>query len=119
MGRAQLHGAIVVSALESNGVEWLPGGLPGVLPVILDWNCDRFAYRIVEDVGRQGRAAIASSGYPRDIPGVPRDRNLKGISFAVANATGFAARALEAAPGAQLVALLEELRRNAPQSIPV
>ena len=30
VGRAQLHGAIVVSALESNGVEWLPGGLPGV-----------------------------------------------------------------------------------------
>ena len=119
VGRAQLHGAIVVSAVESGGAEWLPGSLPGVLPVILDWNCDRFAYRIVEDVDPQGRAAIAASGYPRDIPGVPRDRNLKGISFAVANATGFAARALEAAPGAQLVALIEELRRNARQSIPV
>jgi subtilisin family serine protease len=114
--RAQTQGAIVVSAAESDGAEWLPGSLPGVLPVILDWTSDRFAYRIVE---HRGRAVIAASGYPRDIPGVARERNLKGISFAVANATGFAARALEAAPGAPLTALVDELRRNATQSVPV
>jgi hypothetical protein len=34
-----------------------------------------------------------ASGYPRPIPGVPADRNLHGISFAVANVTGFVARA--------------------------
>jgi hypothetical protein len=47
-------------------------------------------------VSENGRSCIAASGYPRDIPGVPRERNIKGVSFAVANATGFAARALEA-----------------------
>ena len=31
---------------------------------------------------------FAASGYPRPIPGVPREKNLKGISFAVANVTG-------------------------------
>jgi subtilisin family serine protease len=103
---AQSRGAIIVSAAESDGVEWLPGCLPGVLPVVLDWTCDRFAYRVVE---HRGRPTIAASGYPRDIPGVPRERNLKGLSFAVANATGFAARALEAAPGARLATLLDTL----------
>jgi hypothetical protein len=29
---------------------------------------------------------------PRPIPGVPVERNLSGLSFAVANATGFLAR---------------------------
>jgi hypothetical protein len=34
------------------------------------------------------RRIVRASGYPRPIPGVPPERNLKGISFAVANATG-------------------------------
>ena len=40
---------------------------------------------------------LSTSPYPRDIPGVSRERNVNGVSFAVANATGFVARALEAA----------------------
>jgi len=107
--RARSRGAIVVSAAENDGVEWLPGSLPAVLPVRLDWTCDRFAYRLVE---YRGRRAIAASGYPREIPGVSPGRNLKGISFAVANATGFAARALEAVPGAALPDLVDELWRQ-------
>jgi hypothetical protein len=35
--------------------------------------------------------AMRASGYPRPIPGVPAERNLKGLSFAVANATGLLA----------------------------
>jgi subtilisin family serine protease len=110
--RAQALGAIVVSAAESDGVDWLPGSLPGVLPVRLDWTCDRFAYRIVED---RGSRVIAASGYPREIPGVSPERNLKGISFAVANATAFAARALEASPRASLGTLVDELARRVMQ----
>ena len=34
--------------------------------------------------------------FPRPIPGVPREKNLSGVSFAVANVTGFLARATEA-----------------------
>jgi len=36
---------------------------------------------------------MIASGYPRPIPGVQPRRNLYGISFAVAQASGFAARA--------------------------
>ena len=39
--------------------------------------------------------AVAAAPYPRPIPGVPRARNLSGISFAVANVTGMLARVLE------------------------
>jgi hypothetical protein len=38
---------------------------------------------------------VRASGFPRPIPGVPPERNLKGLSFAVANATGLLAVALE------------------------
>jgi len=106
---AQAHerGTFIVAANEDNGVQWLPGSLDGVVPVTLDWSCPREAYRVIE----QGeRTVIATSGYPRDIPGVLRERNIKGISFAVANAAGFVARAIEARPDAGLVELIDVLR---------
>ena len=34
-----------------------------------------------------------ASGFPRPLLGIPAARNLSGISFAVANMTGFVARA--------------------------
>ena len=51
-----------------------------------------------------------ASGLPREIPGVPPALNLKGVSFAVANMTGFAARALETRPGASFEDLVGLLR---------
>lgn len=91
--RASAHQVLIVGAIESD-VEWLPGSLDGVIPVMLDWDCPRDEYRIVT---HNGRTAVAASGYAREIPNVPPERNLKGISFAVANATGFIARARQAA----------------------
>jgi hypothetical protein len=64
----------------------LPGSLPGVIAVHEDRDCPRDEYR------RLGPMEFAASGYPRPIPGVPPERNLSGISFAVANMTGFFAR---------------------------
>jgi subtilisin family serine protease len=93
VGRATARHAIVVAGVEEGGVRWLPGSLDGVVGVRLDWDCPREAYRVING---DGRRVIAASGYPRDIPNVPRERNLKGISFAVANASGFVARAVEA-----------------------
>lgn len=110
LGRASACGAVVVAAIEENGALWLPGSLNGVVPVRLDWSCPRDVYRLIDN---DGRRVVAAAGYPRDIANVPRERNLKGISFAVANATGFVARALqalEASPGAgpsQILATLE------------
>jgi hypothetical protein len=89
----------VVSARESDGVEWLPGSLPGVAGVLVDWECERDA--LTFELDESGRATFRASAYPRPIPGVPRERNLSGVSFAVANVTGFLARLLEGNPAAR------------------
>jgi subtilisin family serine protease len=110
--RAADNNAIVVAASEDAGITWLPGSLSDVIGVRLDWTCERDAYRLIAS---DGRLEIAASGYPRDIPNVPRERNLKGTSFAVANATGFVVRALEAggmARGPRVSATLEILGRG-------
>jgi subtilisin family serine protease len=89
---AVARGVLIVAAAEDNGVRWLPGSLPGVLGVRVDWGCARDSIASVDDEG--GRTVVGASGYPRSIPGVPPERNLKGVSFAVANATGLVARLL-------------------------
>ncbi|WP_421937474.1 subtilisin-like serine protease QhpE [Phenylobacterium sp.] len=90
---AAAAGIVVVAAYEANGALCYPGSLPGVLGVDVDWDCPRAAYA----VRRRGEASVfLASGYPRPIPGVPLQRNLYGTSFAVAQASGFAARACEA-----------------------
>jgi subtilisin family serine protease len=87
--RAVDRGALIVAARDDEGVSWLPGSLPGVIAVQLDWDCPREDYRtsLIDGV-----EVYRASGYPREIPGVPRERNLSGISFAVANVTGLLAR---------------------------
>jgi subtilisin family serine protease len=108
---ARARNAVIVAARGSGAETWFPGSLTGVLPVLLNWECPRDEYRI--ELLPDLTVAFGASGYPRDIPGVPRERNLKGLSFAVANMTGFVARALEGAPDATLEDLFEVLRRSA------
>jgi hypothetical protein len=107
---ARRDGAIVVGARHDSGVSWLPGSLDGVAAVRSDPSLDRGTYdvRMVND-----RPVIVTAPYPRAIPGVPRERNLNGISFAVANASGFVARAREASPRADVGAILTRLREEA------
>jgi len=92
-------GAVVVSAFESNDVTWFPGSLTGVVGVITDATCDRDEIDVASLPGADGLPRISAAPFPRPIPGVPRERNVNGVSFAVANATGFLARAVEAARG--------------------
>ena len=80
---------ILVAAREVNGRASFPGSLPGVIGVSVDWDLPRETYAC-----RNGSEFYAS-GYPRPIPGIPKERNLQGISFAVANMTGFVVRACE------------------------
>ena len=87
IARAADAGAILVSAASA-----LPGSMPGVIAVSDAPDCPRDRYRCVRTADR---IEFQASGYPRPIPGVPPERNLNGISFAVANMTGFAARACE------------------------
>jgi subtilisin family serine protease len=103
--RAVERGALIVAARDDDGVSWLPGSLPGVIPVQLDWDCPRDEYRTLRIDGVE---VYRASGYPREIPGVPRERNLSGISFAVANVTGLLARL----GSARLESLLTARRRE-------
>lgn len=96
VARATTLGAIVVSAREANGVRWLPGALVGVVGVVAEWDGLRDVITIRHD---DATLTIVASAYPRPIPGVPPERNLSGVSFAVANATAFLARLFEAEPG--------------------
>jgi subtilisin family serine protease len=103
--QASRAGAIVIAAYEQDGAPSLPGGLPGVVGVLLDWDCPRDEYRIA-------MLRVRASGYPRPIPGVPPERNLRGISFAVANVTGFAARLMEHVDVRDAEALLDALQKK-------
>jgi Subtilase family len=95
LGYAAERGAAVVSAHEWNGALWLPGSLDGAIGVVADAELERDEIEVVE--GGNGLPIFRASPYPRSIPNVPRERNLSGVSFAVANVTGFLARATEAA----------------------
>lgn len=86
-------GVVVVAAREANDTPCYPGALEGVIGVEVDWDCPRTAYAVR---WRDGVPVFQASGYPRPIPGVPPQRNLYGVSFAVAQVSGFAARACEA-----------------------
>ncbi len=93
--RAVAAGTIVVSAFEHDGRRWYPGSMPGVVGVVMDAGQPRHT---VARVSVGGRDALRASGFPRPVPGVPPERNLNGISFAVANATGVLAALLASRP---------------------
>lgn len=96
--RAARAGTLVIAAYSHEGQLQFPGSLSGALGVCLDWDLPRHSLRIGH---RDGRRVLYASGYPRPIPGVPPTRNLNGISFAVANATGIAALAFDLFPQAR------------------
>jgi hypothetical protein len=84
-------GTVVIAAAPQPEHRWLPGALPGVVGVTLDMSMPRDT--CLATTNAHGEVRIAASGYPRPIPGVPPEKNLKGLSFAVANASGLVARA--------------------------
>lgn len=93
--RAPLIDALRYNALVISAAGMLPGSLESAIAVDADETCPR-------DRFRQRNGIFLASPYPRPIPGVPPARNLQGISFAVANMTGFVALALESVPRADL-----------------
>jgi subtilisin family serine protease len=101
--RAVRANTLVVAARHDAGQSWLPGSLAGVLPVEVDWTLPRDRYRsaLVDGV-----TVFYASGFAREIPGVPPERNLHGISLAVANMTGLVARAIEGSSNRSLPAVI-------------
>lgn len=106
VARAVAANLLVIAARQDAGQSWLPGGLPGVLPVEVDWTLPRDQYRsaLVDRV-----TVFYTSGFARDIPGVPPERNLHGISLAVANMTGLVARAIEDVTDRSLASVIARL----------
>lgn len=92
VGAAAARGVLIIAPRETEGVSLLPGSLEGVLGVLADGDCERDEIDLRDG---SGGLCAAASIFPRPIPDVPRAHNLSGISFAVANVTGFLARTLE------------------------
>jgi hypothetical protein len=107
VGRLLRCGTLVVAAGPGDGVRWLPGAIAGVCAVALDWSIPRGEWHASHEGGRW---LFRASGFPRPVPGVPPERNLKGLSFAVANVSGIAAAMLAGAPAAERP--VEILRRR-------
>jgi len=110
--RAVAAGTIIVSAHEHEDRLWYPGSMPGVVGVVADTDQSRETVSVV-DLPRG--AALRASPYPRPIPGVPPERNMHGISFAVANATGVLAELLENAPQLRTARTVIDALRNTPR----
>lgn len=91
--RAAERGVLIVAAAGAREAPWFPGSLPGVVGVVADPACGREDLRMI---ALGGRRFVAASPHPRPIAGVPVQRNLAGVSFAVANVTGLLAQALTA-----------------------
>lgn len=91
---ATQRGTMVVSAYEAQDARWIPGSLNGAIGVRGSADIARDTFEGAEGTPFASPPVVASI-YPRPIPGVPRERNLSGISFAVANVSGFVARLLE------------------------
>lgn len=108
--RANDAGILLVAASEIDSVPSLPGCLPGVLGVGLDWACPRNEFRM--NPSERGPRWLAS-GYPRSLPGVAPADNLRGISFSVANMSGFVARACEKTKQRSLSAICKALQSEA------
>jgi hypothetical protein len=81
---------VIVSAVEIDGQAALPGSLPGVIGVAETAPSNALEYQAFE---RNGKLVFTAPPYPRDIPGVPRERNLRGVSFAVARISARVAHA--------------------------
>jgi subtilisin family serine protease len=89
---ALARGTLLVAARAVGDTPCFPGSLPIVLGVGLDWDCPRDRFIVQEAADG---IAYDASGYPRPIDGAPQHRNLHGISFAVAQMSGFAALACQ------------------------
>jgi subtilisin family serine protease len=114
VARAASAGVLLVAARYSGQTPVLPGMLDGVIGVDVDWNLSRDQYRISNE---SGSPIFCASGFPRSLPGIPVTRNLSGISFAVANMTGFVARACEDLEERSMDKILSALELGTPQLI--
>jgi subtilisin family serine protease len=107
--RVQSAGAVLVSAFAIDGQLMLPGCMRGVVGVVAVPDCEHSQYRFTP---RDGQQVFSASPFPLPIPGVPREYNLQGVSFAVARISAQFARYRDAAPESSNWAELVHDSRN-------
>jgi hypothetical protein len=108
LAHARQRGVLVVAAARQEDTPWFPGALPGAVGVVGDAAVPRDVVQLRTPPA--DTCVLAASPYPRPIEGVPVARNLSGVSFAVANATGVLALAVErGAPSESWAALADWL----------
>lgn len=108
---AEEAGSVVVAAAEIESTPAFPGSMPGVVGVAVDWNCRRDSFYFDPS---HPRPRWMASGYPRTLPGLHPSRNLHGVSFAVANMSGFVTRAcqmVKTRPGVSIGEILHQEAR--------
>jgi flavin-dependent dehydrogenase len=101
--RAREVGLVIVAAQESSGEPSLPGRLDGVIAV--EGN-----HELEADAIRYENGVFAASSWARELPGLPKERNVHGVSLAVAHVTGMAAALL--AESVAKSELADRLRRG-------
>ena len=92
ISRVQAAGARLIAPAAQDGIWCYPGCMVGVDGVVVEAVANR------EEPTRreyEGLNLWFASPFPRDLPGLDRDRNLQGVSMAVANVTGFLAHSLQ------------------------
>lgn len=94
--RAGEAGALLVAPASSGGVDLAPGSVPDV-PGLIGVEADEGLER--GEFARRGSRVVAAP-WARPLPPLPRERNFKGVSFAVALVTNRAARFLITNPDA-------------------
>lgn len=97
---------LVASARNGSRPNGYPALLPEVIGVAADWRLGESSLRYLAGDPFECRA----SGWPRELPGLPRERNFRGNSFAAARVSGAVACLLESHPGADLAAVRGMLR---------
>jgi hypothetical protein len=114
IARADAAGVLFVAARYADKTPVLPGTLDRVISVDVDWSLDRDQYRVSSE---NGSPVFYASGFPRPLPGIPVSRNLSGISFAVANMTGFVARACERLDDRSLDSVINKLASSSVETV--
>lgn len=104
---AAKRGVILVASARNGACRnGYPALLPDVIGVAADGRLGERSLRYRPGEPFECRA----SGWPRSLPGLPRERNFRGSSFAAARVSGAVACLLENHPGADLAAVREMLR---------
>lgn len=106
--KAADQGLIIVASGEAGRLHW-PAALPMVIGVAMDPDCPPGHFSFQEGDPIEFRAC----GWPRQLPGIPQARNLRGPSFASAHLAALCALVAEEDPGADVFQVRQILKGRA------